>query len=122
MNRLVWQYRELQRLYRLMFPERSASLLVKTIGAFWLWRHGARREVKVKLWNTGDGWYSIDLAIPRKMIGLEAKGGYQKYYQGDVARDQALIDAGWEMLRVSEAEMKADPKACRKRLRNYLKG
>jgi very-short-patch-repair endonuclease len=115
-----WQYRELQRLWRLMFPEQSARLLIKTVGPFWLWRHGARREYKVSLWK-GAGWYCIDVALPRRKVGLEAKGGWRKYYDGDIVRDQELSDRGWHILRITEVEMHENPAAVRRRVRKFVR-
>lgn len=122
MTSIKWQWRELSRLWRLMFPERSAKRLIQTVGPLWLFLHGAKREHKVRIWKTGDGWYCIDLAFPAKQLGVEAKGGWQKYYVGDVARDQALLDKGWQIIRVSEAEIEADPRAVKRRVRNFVKG
>lgn len=105
-----------------MFPEASAALLIKTVGALWLWRHGARREYKVRLWSSGAGWYAIDLALPHKKIGVEAKGGWRHYYDGDIARDQKLMDKGWQILRVTEKEMLEDPKGQKRRIRAFIRG
>lgn len=118
---LKWKWYELQRLRRLLWPEESAKLLIRTVGGFWLWRHGVRREVRVKLWRKSPGWYCIDLAHLRHKRGVEAKGGFRKYYTGDIVRDQALIDRGWKIIRISTAEMKADPKGVRKRVRHFFR-
>lgn len=120
---MKWKWREIQRLYRkYIHQERSKRMLIDVIGPFWLLLHGAKVEHKVKLYKTGDGWYCIDLAIPHKKIALEAKGGSRKYYDGDILRDQGLKDAGWTVERITEAEMRQDPKGVRRRLRELIKG
>jgi hypothetical protein len=121
MNKLKWKWRDLKRMYRWWWPERSANLLIKTVGAFWLWRHGVKREVKVQLFKKGDGWYCPDFAIPEKYIAVEAKGGYRKDWPRDIVKEQRLKDFGWQVLFVSEAEMKANPQAVRRQVRAFLK-
>jgi very-short-patch-repair endonuclease len=123
MNELKWQYYELKRLWRLWVdPEPSARRLIKAAGPFWLWRRGARREYKVKLWKTGQGWYAIDLVIPRLKKGVEADGwSHRGRQQRDVVRDHRLGELGWQILRIDDEETKRDPRAVRRRVRKFLK-
>jgi hypothetical protein len=107
------------------FPERSKRRLVQCVGPWWLWLHGAVQEHRVKLYSGSDGWYCIDIAVPNRWRkggrGVEAKGGWRKYYDHDIVRDQTLGDAGWKILRVTEAEMHEDPKGTRRRVREFLR-
>jgi very-short-patch-repair endonuclease len=117
---MKWKLREASRLYRkYIHQERSKRRLIDCVGAFWLFRHGAKIEYQVRLFKS-EGWYCIDIAIPHRKVGLEAKGGWRKYYPGDIARDQRLIDRGWRMLRVTEEEIEKDPKGVRKRVRAFI--
>lgn len=124
MEYIKWRWREVKRLKRLLFPEPSIKLLVKIVGPFWLWRRGARREFKIKLWSIGHGWYCPDIALPHKKLAVEADGAPHFTKQGmrrDIVRDQRLRDKGWQILRVSYKEMRDDPRHVRKRVRNFLR-
>jgi very-short-patch-repair endonuclease len=106
-----------------MFPEASAKLLVKTAGAFWLWRHGAKREVRIRLWKGSEGWYAADLCIPHKKLIVEADGGiHYKTKQRDYIRDFRLQEKNWKVLRVTDREMKNAPYLMRRRIRKFLRG
>lgn len=125
-ERLQWYWYETKRLHRLWVrPERSAYDLCRTVGIFWLWRHGAKREYKVKLWKTTPGWYALDLALPHKLLGVEADGAPHYTVNGfkhDILRDQQLRSKGWQILRVTYAEIKTNPRGVKKRVRKFLRG
>lgn len=97
-------------------------MLIDTVGAFWLFRHGVKREYKLKLWKSAEGWYCPDFAIPEKKLAVEAKGGWKKDWPRDIAKEQAIGEHGWRTHWVSEEEMRADPKKVRKEVRRFLKG
>lgn len=122
MERLRWMYYEYKRLKRLARPEASARALVEAVGPFWLIRHGARREFKIKLWSTGKGWYAVDLAIPHKLKAIEADGGIHRgRRRQDVVRDHRLGELGWEILRIDDEETKRNPRAVKRRVRAFIK-
>jgi very-short-patch-repair endonuclease len=122
MNTLRWWYYEYQRLKRLARPEPSARALIDAVGAFWLWRHGTRREFKIKLWATSPGWYCVDLAVPHRLKAIEADGSvHSRRRQQDVARDHRLGELGWQTLRINDEETRSNPRAVRRRVRAFIK-
>lgn len=124
MESLRWRLYELKRLHRLYVePEPSARRLINAVGVFWLWRHGARREFKVKLWKDGKGWYSIDLALPHKKLGVEADGGaHERTQRRDYVRDFRLSEKGWQILRINDEDVKRHPYRIKRRVRQFFKG
>jgi very-short-patch-repair endonuclease len=123
MEKLRWWYYEYKRLMRLVRPEPSARALIDAVGGFWLWRQGARREFKIKLWAGGQGWYCVDLAIPDRRKAIEADGSvHAKRRQQDVVRDHRLSELGWAVLRIDDKETRRNPRAVRRRVRAFIKG
>lgn len=124
---IKWWWWDIKRLWRLWVrPEPSAYDLCRVVGVWWLWRHGARREFKVKLWKTSyPGWYALDLSIPRRKLAVEADGGPHYTVNGfkrDIVRDEQLRSKGWQVMRVNYAEIKANPRGVKRRVRKFLKG
>lgn len=62
------------------------------------------------------GAYSIDLALPRRLIAIEADGDYWHSFArqklSDARKDAYLVARGWAVLRFSEGEITADAAAC----------
>lgn len=123
MKKLLWQWRELQRLHRLLRPEPSVRRLVKAVGGFWLWRHGVKREHRIELWRSDDGWYCPDFAIPHKKLCVEADGGVHKHTKRrDYVRDFRLSEKGWQILRINDEDVKRHPYRIKRRVRQFFKG
>ena len=122
-EQLKWQIWELKRLHRLWVkPEKSVVDLCRITGVFWLWRHGAKREVKIMIWPDRREWYSVDLAMPHKYKAVEADGGvHLSRGSADVVRDTRLRALGWAVLRVTTEDMKANPRKVRREVRRFLK-
>lgn len=120
---LRWQWYELKRLHRLWVkPEKSAVDLCTIVGIFWLWRHRAKRELRVHIWQDRREFYCLDLAMPHKYKAVEADGSVHTYRGAqDVVRDSRLRELGWSVLRISTEEMKADPRKVRRTVRKFLK-
>ena len=123
-KRFQWFVYDMKRLHRLWIkPERSVVELTKIVGVWWLMLHGVKREYKVILWRESHGWYSLDFAIPRKKLAVEADGSvHNQTVRHDITRDQRLSDKGWQVLRISVREMRADPRKVKRQVRKFLKG
>lgn len=50
--------------------------------------------------------YSIDFAIPSKMLAIEADGDYWHDDEKDSIRDSRLSEEGWHVVRIKESEVK----------------
>lgn len=122
MNTLRWWYYELKRLERLVWPEPSVKLLIDVVGVFWLWRHGAKREYRIKLWAGTPGWYATDIAFPHIYKALEADGSVHRGRQRqDVVRDHRLGELGWEVMRIDVDQLRKRPQAVRRSVRAFIK-
>jgi hypothetical protein len=122
METLRWWYYELKRLERLVRPEQSVKLFINVVGSFWLWRHGAKREMKIYLWPGSRGWYAPDFVFPHLMKAIEADDPtHKKRYTQDVARDHELKLKGWRVIRVTQDEMENHPARTRRRVRAFIK-
>lgn len=122
MRKLRWWYYEYRRLRRLLQPEPSARALINAVGAFWLWRQGAKREHRIKLWKNTAGWYAVDIAIPHKRLALEADGApHKQRRQQDVVRDYRLGEVGWRVLRFDYDEILRYPRRVRREARAFIR-
>lgn len=122
MNELRWWYYEFKRLKRWWMPEQSVRKLVDAVGAFWLWRNGARREFRIRLWSGSAGWYAPDIAFPHLLKAIEADDPtHKKRVQEDRVRDFRLNEKGWQILHITQAELTANPRAVRRRVRRFIK-
>lgn len=123
METMRWRYYEMKRLWRLYVdPEPSARRLMKVVGVFWLWRHGVKREYKIRLWKDSKGWYAVDFAAPHLQKAIEADGAIHAYtQQHDIVRDQRLTELGWQVIRVSDLEVRTNPRGVRRRVRRFLR-
>jgi len=122
-EQIKWQIWELKRLHRLWVkPEKSVVDLVHIVGFFWLWRRGAKREVKIMIWPDRREWYCVDLGMPHKYKAVEADGGvHLSRGSADVVRDTRLRNLGWSVMRVTTDDMATRPRWVRKQVRRFLK-
>jgi very-short-patch-repair endonuclease len=121
---MKWKWYEAKRLWRKYIKqEGSKRHLIDCVGPLWLFLHGAKVEYKVKLWESGEGWYAIDIAVPGRKLGVEADGWVHASRQNrDYIRDHRLGEIGWDILRINDDETKKAPKVVRRRVRKFLKG
>lgn len=122
MDRIKWHWWNVKRLWRLLHPEPSAKLLIKIVGPWWLFFHGARREYRIYLWR-GYRWYAADIAVPRKRRIVEAYGSVHYYTRRrDVIRESRLREKGWGVLTISYEDMLRKPRKVKRRVRRHLRG
>lgn len=60
-------------------------------------------------------WYSVDLALPVKLLAVEADGQSHltaRRQAEDRKKDSALLSAGWTVLRFTNHAILADTAAC----------
>lgn len=70
------------------------------------------------------GVYYLDFAWPHFRVGVEADGRRWHSDAGSFERDRlrhnALVAAGWKVVRVTERQVRADPAAVRERVRDLI--